>query len=114
MEKDNATETLLNSSPLNEERFNEISKQMTMNKLCQLDNYCIFIASKYFESIDDHINLVHVCKRLRCNMEKFHFNPLPLTKKTRNYFSYLQTLFIYNIDDELFEDDDRIIARKNR
>ena len=87
LQKDNITETLLNSIPLNEERFNEISKQMTKNKLCQLDNYCIFLASKYFETIEDHINLIHVCKRLRCNIDKFHFNPLSLTKKNKIFLS---------------------------
>ena len=45
-------------------------------------------------------------------MEKFHFNPFPLTKETRDFFPHLKTLFVYNKDDELFENDERIIARK--
>ncbi|MBP3390154.1 MAG: hypothetical protein J6L58_00490, partial [Clostridia bacterium] len=67
---------------------------------------------KYFDSIDDHINLTYVCKRLKLNMTKFHFNPLPLNEKTREYFPNLQTLYHYTKDDNLFEDDKRIIARK--
>jgi hypothetical protein len=45
-------------------------------------------------------------------MEKFHFNPLPLRKEIREFFPNLQTLFVYSPEDELFEDDERIIARK--
>ena len=45
-------------------------------------------------------------------MEKFHFNPLPLNETTREYFPYLQTLYKYYSDDNLFLDDRRIIARK--
>ena len=81
-------------------------------KLSQLDNYCIFLASKYFNTIEDHINLPKVCKRLKLNIEKFHFNPLPLNERTREYFPYLQTLYQYYSYDNLFEDDKRIIARK--
>ena len=50
-----------NTFPLNEESFNEIiMKQVPFkerNKLSQLDNYCLFITSKFFESIDDHIGI---------------------------------------------------------
>ena len=44
-------------------------------------------------------------------MEKFHFNPMALTKEIREYFPNLQTLYQYSSHDELFEDDKRIIAR---
>ena len=100
-----------NSQPINEERIEQITR---MNKICQIDNYCLFLASKYFETIEDHINLVRVCKRMRLNMEKFHFNPFPLTHTTREFFPRLQTLFVYNKEDELFENDHRIIARKKQ
>ena len=45
-------------------------------------------------------------------MEKFFFNPLPLNKVTREFFPYLQTLYRYSRDDNLFEDDERIIKRE--
>ena len=107
-----------NSIPFTEREYNILIRQFSFQersqmKLTQLDNYCIFLASKYFDTIDDHINLTKVCKRLKLNMEKFHFNPIPLTETTREYFPYLQTLYQYNSDDNLFESDKRIIARKN-
>ena len=58
---------------LPEEQFQqEIKKLFTLKErselhLCQLDNYCIFIASRFFDTIDDHINLTKVCKRLKWN-----------------------------------------------
>ena len=82
------------------------------NNMCQLDNYCLFLVSKYFETIDYHINLIQTNQRLRLNMEKFHFNPVTLTKDIRNFFPNLQTLYVYSKEDELFEDDKRIIERK--
>ena len=107
-----------NTEPMNEEKYNAIARQFTFEErtkmqMTQLDNYCIFIASKYLDTIEDHINLIHVCKRLKLNMTKFHFNPLPLTKETREFFPNLRTLFVYSSEDELFEDDERIIARKD-
>ena len=113
LEKNNASETEINSKPLDEERFAEMTKEKTRNKLCQLDNYCLFLASKWLDTIEDHINLVKTCRRLKKNMEKYHFNPIELTKKTREFFPYLQTLYLYNREDNRFENDERIIARKN-
>ena len=90
-ERSNQTNLLDLSKPLNGETFEQLSKQFTTKKrsatkFCQLDNYCIFLASQWFDDIEDHVNLVRVCKRLRLNMEKFHFNPVSLTKETREYF----------------------------
>ena len=115
--KANQEQLITNQEPLNEDKFNEIARQLTMkerttNGLCHLDNYCLFLASKYFPTVEDHINLVRVCKRMRLNMEKFHFNPFPLTNETREFFPNLKELFIYNREDILFQNDKRIIARK--
>ena len=46
-------------------------------------------------------------------MEKFHYNPIPLTERTREYFPNLQTLYQYYSNDNQFETDTRIIARKH-
>ena len=52
-----------------EEMINKFNtKERLEMKLCTLDNYCVFIASRYFESVEDHLNLVRVCKRMRRNM----------------------------------------------
>ena len=115
-EKSNKTYLFNITQPLNEELFNEIIQRKLTTKerinLTQLDNYCLFISSKYFKSINDHINLVQTCRRLKLNMEKFYFNPLSLTQQTREYFPNLQTLFIYYSNDNHFETDKRIIKRE--
>ena len=64
-------------------------------KLYNLDNYCIFIASRYFESLDDHINLMKVSRRMRGNMEKFHYNPISISKQIANFFPNVETQHIY-------------------
>ena len=38
-------------------------------------------------------------------MEMFHFNPIPLTKDTRKFFTSLETLHIYNKGDEEFREE---------
>ena len=43
-----------------------------------LGNYQIMIASKYFDVIEDYINLEMAVKCFQGNMERFHFNPIPL------------------------------------
>ena len=76
-----------------------------MNKLIpakfgQCDNYCIFIASRHFESLDDFINLEMGVKRFRGNMEKFHYNPIPITKQTAHFFPNVQTQWLHNKNEE--------------
>ena len=48
-----------------------------------LDNYTSFIASRYFENIEDFINLELSTSKFQGNMTKFFYNPIPLTYKTR-------------------------------
>ena len=78
----------------------------------QLDLYTIFIASRHFTTIEDFINLEMSCSRYFGNMTKFHYNPIPLTPITREFFDHLQTLYVYSLDDNLFLDDKRIIKRE--
>ena len=77
-----------------------------------LDNYTVFISSRHFESIDDFIHLEMCTRRFKGNMTKFHYNPIPLKKKTRKFFTHLQTLFVYSLNDHLFKKDKTIIARE--
>ena len=77
-----------------------------------LDHYSTFVSSRYFESIEDHINLVMTTKRHQFNLEKYHYNPVPLVPKTRNFFPRLKTLYIYPKDDFTFRNDRRIKARR--
>ncbi|EDR22079.1 hypothetical protein EDI_146410 [Entamoeba dispar SAW760] len=64
----------------------------------------IMIESKYFNNIDDFINLEIGIKRFRGNMERFHFNPIPLNEYSRRLFANIETLHIYNKEDEIFKD----------
>ena len=77
--------------------------ELIVAKKNQCDNYCVMIASKYFNSIDDFINLELGCSRFLGNMTKFFFNPISITKQTLHFFPYLQTLHCYTENDELIE-----------
>ena len=77
-----------------------------------MDYYSMFIASMWFNTIDDHINLILGVKRFNENMTKFHYNPISLTKTTRNFFPNIQTFYIYCDDDYLFKTDNRILQKK--
>ena len=77
-----------------------------------MDHYTMFIASRWFDTIDDHINLILSTKRFQLNLTKFHYNPISLTKTTREFFDHLQTLYLYSEEDDQFQNDSRIIERK--
>ena len=77
-----------------------------------MDQYTMFISSRYFETIDDHINLILSTSKYNQNLTKFFYNPISLTLKTREFFTYLRTLYIYTTEDEMFENDSKIIARE--
>ncbi|GAB1226417.1 hypothetical protein ENUP19_0288G0004 [Entamoeba nuttalli] len=64
----------------------------------------IMIVSKYFEDINDFINLEIGIKRFQGNMERFHFNPIPLNQYSRKLFPNIETFHIYNKEDEIFDD----------
>ncbi|EDR23117.1 hypothetical protein EDI_196490 [Entamoeba dispar SAW760] len=64
----------------------------------------IMITPKYFNEIKDFINLENGIKRFQRNMERFHFNPIPLNEYSRKLFTNIETFHIYNKDDEIFND----------
>ena len=69
----------------------------------QCHNYAIFIASRYFNNLDDFFNLEIAVKRFRGNMEKFHYNPISLNYKTMHFFPNVETLYLYDEKDEYLE-----------
>ena len=71
----------------------------------KLGPYHLMVASQYFESINDFKHLELATKKAKNNMEKFHFNPIPLTKETRKYFTSLETLHVYDEGDEEFREE---------
>ena len=64
----------------------------------------IMITSMYFNDINDFINLEIGIKRFQGNMERFHFNPIPLNEYSRKFFPNIETFHIYNKYDEIFKD----------
>ncbi|KAL7716441.1 hypothetical protein QTN25_006081 [Entamoeba marina] len=70
-----------------------------MNKApkIQLDSYSAMIASKYFVTEDDYVNLICVNSKFQCTLDKFHFNPIPVSSK--KLFPNLQTQYLYNKND---------------
>ncbi|ELP94497.1 Ephrin type-A receptor 4A, putative, partial [Entamoeba invadens IP1] len=55
-----------------------------------------------FSDIQDFVNLELVSKKYQDNMEKFNYNPIPLTKKTIAYFPNIETLNLWSTEDESF------------
>ncbi|EDR21665.1 hypothetical protein, conserved [Entamoeba dispar SAW760] len=64
----------------------------------------IMITSMYFNDINDFINLEMGVKRYRGNIERFHFNPIPLNEYSRKLFTNIETFHVYNYNDEIFND----------
>ena len=46
-------------------------KERNMLKLTQLDNYCLFISSRYLHTLTDHQNLTFISKRMKRNGQNF-------------------------------------------
>ena len=76
------------------------------------NNYALYLASMWFNDINDFKNIEIATKRAQNNMNKFMYNPIPLDETTRYLFPNLKTLYIYSSNDNRFEDDENIIARK--
>ncbi|EDR25774.1 hypothetical protein EDI_162730 [Entamoeba dispar SAW760] len=64
----------------------------------------IMIVSMYFNDINDFINLEMGVKRFQGNIERFHFNPIPLNEYSRRFFTNIETFHIYNENDKIFKD----------
>ena len=71
----------------------------------KLGGYDLMVVSKYFESIDDFINMELASPKARYNMEKFHFNPIALDKRSRQFFTSLETLHVYTKEDNTFPEE---------
>ncbi|EDR25643.1 hypothetical protein EDI_224950 [Entamoeba dispar SAW760] len=62
------------------------------------------ITSMYFNDFNDFINLEIGVKRFQGNIERFHFNPIPLNEYSRKLFPNIETFHIYNKYNEIFKD----------
>ncbi|ELP89291.1 hypothetical protein EIN_488130 [Entamoeba invadens IP1] len=74
--------------------------------MTRLDSYSLMVVAKYFRTCEDFENVQCVCRKFRETTEKFHFNPIPLAKKTRALFPKLETLHLYDASSEKFDDED--------
>ena len=79
------------------------TKEIAEMKMTKLDNYCLFIASRYIETLDDHFNLTMISKRMKRNMEKFFYNPVSVNEETMNFFPNMKTQHTYSNDDKYLE-----------
>ena len=76
-----------------------------MTKKGQLGSYHLMITSQYFNTIEDFKNLAFATPKAKENTEKFHFNPIDLTRRTRPLFTQLETLHVYEKGNEMFLDE---------
>ena len=88
-------------------------KNLKIAKKGQIDLYSVFLSSRFFETIEDYINLELSSPRFLGNLEKYFYNPITLTKNIKHLFPKLQTLYRYSLNDERFEDDKKIYKIKN-
>ena len=84
-----------------------VVEQGSQPTCCQTDNeirdrynrmarYPMMIISKYFDSIQDYINLEKTCKEYRGIIEQFHFNPITFNNnKERDLFKNIETYYVY-------------------
>ncbi|ELP88004.1 hypothetical protein EIN_419330 [Entamoeba invadens IP1] len=70
--------------------------------MSKLSGFHMLTVVKYFVCFNDFVHLQMSCKKYRDTIEKLHFNPIPLTTKTRKYFTRLETLHLWNEKDENF------------
>ncbi|KAL7718456.1 hypothetical protein QTN25_004376 [Entamoeba marina] len=67
----------------------------------QLDSYSMLIVSKYFETANDFINVMCVCKKFKETTEKLRYNPIPIT--SLKLFPKIQTQYLYTKNDTKIE-----------
>ena len=77
----------------------------------KLTTLAVNIASCYFETIQDFINLELGCPSYRLNLDKFYYNPIPINENERKLFNNLETLHIFDRKQNTFENDAQIVRR---
>ncbi|KAL7719290.1 hypothetical protein QTN25_003656 [Entamoeba marina] len=70
-----------------------------MNNKTQLDSYSILICSKYFETKQDFINIICVCKKFKETTEKLRYNPISIN--TLKLFPKIQTQYLYDKEENI-------------
>ena len=78
--------------------------------IAMMDHYTMFIASRHFKTIEDYCNLEIGIRRFQGNSTKFHYNPIPITGKTKHLFPNVETWYKYTSNDSLIQDYSSIIT----
>ena len=68
----------------------------------KLTNFELLVTCKYFNSINDIINLIFTTKKAKFFFERLDYNPFSLTIKTKKLFPNLRYLNLFSKDDEKF------------
>ena len=77
----------------------------------QIDIYSSFISSLYFSSFNDLKNLILSSPRHQYLLEKYYFNPIPIKETERKFYINLQTLHLYNKNENEYLEDKKIKKR---
>ena len=73
----------------------------------------MFIASRWFETIEDYINLELSTPKWKGNLLRFYYNPIQINKEfERELFPKLETLYLYEYNDNEYKEDKRIKKRE--
>ncbi|KAL7712162.1 hypothetical protein QTN25_010195 [Entamoeba marina] len=67
----------------------------------KVDSYSMLIVSKYFQTKQDFINTICVCKKFQETTEKLRFNPISIT--SLKLFPKIQTQYLYLKNDKKIE-----------
>ena len=70
-----------------------------------MHQYSMFIAARYFDSIDDYINLILGIKNFQQILTKFFYNPISLNQQTVKFFPSIQTFHCYQKEDEYLKNE---------
>ena len=73
-----------------------------MNKK-HLDPFHMQIVAHYLKYKKDFLNIIQVKKDFQFLLDRFRINPIPITKKTKKLFKYLDTQqFFYKYETKTF------------
>ena len=86
-------------------------KNIKIAKKGQIDIYSTFISSFYLSTYQDIVNIILSSPRHKYILEKYHFNPVEIPTKQRQYFKNLETLHLYTKEQNEFENDPNIKKR---
>ena len=61
-----------------------------------MNQYCLLIISKYFNTIQDYVNLVKTCKEFKDIIKQYRFNPIELDENELKIFENIEEYHFYS------------------